>query len=65
MCELLEDFANLKVGGLLPDQKRTEVSDAIPDHLEWRVVVFPRGQSPSKKVIRPESIHTSPCPEGD
>ena len=55
MRELLDDFPNLKVGGLLPDPNLKEKKVMVTETQEWTVVVFPRGQGHWRRVIRLDS----------
>ena len=40
--ELLRDFPNLKLGGLLPDPVPKESGEMKYEPLKWSVVVFPQ-----------------------
>ena len=49
--DLIKDFPNLKVRGLLPDPVTNKEWITIKETMEWTVVVFPRECSPWKKVV--------------
>ena len=65
MWGLLEDFPNLKAGGLLPDPGESKEKGALAKSLEWKVAVFPQGRGRSKKVIHLDSSFNHPPPEED
>ena len=59
---LLQDFPNLKVGGLLPDPTPKKDGVIVTETTEWTVVVFPRGQCHSRRLIRPDATFKKPPP---
>ena len=61
--DLLKDFPNLKVGGLLPDPENSREGEMVYEMLEWTVIVFLRGQGQGKKVIHPGPVYNSPLKE--
>ena len=63
VSNLLKDFPNLKVGGLLPDPVPEGGGVPIKETSEWTMVDFPRGRGPWKKVVRPEPTFNKPPPE--
>ena len=63
--DLLKDFSNLKVRGLLPDSETRGNGESIFEMQEWRVIVFPWGQGRGKKVIHLDPSYNSPPKEED
>ena len=63
--DLLKDFPNLKVGGLLPDPAVQKEGVVITETTEWTVVVFPRGQGHWRRAICPDASFNKPPLKGD
>ena len=63
--DLLKDFPNLKVGGLLPDPGPKAEGESVIETQEWTYIMFPCGQQRGRKVIRPDSRFSTPSKEGD
>ena len=59
-CDLLEDFPNLKGGGLLLDPEVERGGKTMFKTQEWTVIVFPWGQGHGRKVTLPDQIRHTP-----